>query len=145
MSLPVTWRPLGGPIVGVVLGVGLLVVFGAAWFAFDDETRGKFTAFQIGTMLVLGALGFACLHALIRSRVVASRDGLLIVNGYRKHQLAYEQVVDVHLSPGAPWVTLDLSDGTTLSVLGIQGSDGRRAVRAARALRALVVNPPSVD
>ena len=33
--------------------------------------------------------------------------------------------------PGAPWATLDLADGTTVSALGIQGSDGDRA-RAAR-------------
>ena len=36
------------------------------------------------------------------------------------------------LPPGAPWATLDLSDGTTVSAMGIQGSDGARARRAVR-------------
>ena len=35
---------------------------------------------------------------------------------------------------------LDLSDGTTLSMIGIQGSDGARARRAVRELRALVAS-----
>jgi hypothetical protein len=140
--LPHTWRPLGPRIVGVVLGVGLLVVVGAAWLSFDAETRGKFTPFQIGTVLAIGGLGFACLHALTRSRAVAHREHLLVVNGYRKRAYAWEQIVGVHLPPGAPWVTLDLSDGSTVSVMGIQGSDGTRARAAAKQLRALATELP---
>ena len=30
----------------------------------------------------------------------------------------------MHLPPGAPWATLDLADGTTISAMAIQGSDG---------------------
>ena len=141
-SLPVTWRPLGPRIVGIVLGVGLLAVFAVAWFSFDAETRAKFTPFQIGTMVALTGIGFGALYALIRSRAVARPEGLLVVNGYRRRELAWEQVVGVNLSPGAPWVTLDLSDGSTVSVLAIQGSDGARAVTAARTLRRLVAQPP---
>ena len=40
------------------------------------------------------------------------------------------------LRRGAPWGTLDLSDGTTVSVIGVQGSDGDRArARSARSGR----------
>ncbi len=141
-DLPVTWRPLGPRIVGVVLGVGLLVVFGAAWLSFDEETRATFTPFQLGTIAAVGLLGFACLNALMRSRVVATREALVVVNGYRRRVLAWEQVVAVHLPTGAPWVTLDLADGTTCSAMGIQGSDGARSTRAVRQLRALVSDPP---
>ena len=42
------------------------------------------------------------------------------------------------MPPGAPWATLDLADGTTVPVMGIQGSDGQRARRAVRDLRTLV-------
>ena len=58
--LPVTWRPLGPRIVGAVLGVGLLVVFGAAWLSFDQETQDSFTGLQIFTVLAVAGLGFAC-------------------------------------------------------------------------------------
>ena len=63
---------------------------------------------------------------------------------YRGHgysdTLIYEwaQIVAVRLPQGAPWATLDLADGTTVSVLAIQGSDGDRARDAVRALRSLI-------
>ncbi|CAB4694733.1 unannotated protein [freshwater metagenome] len=141
-ELPHTWRPLGPRIVGAVVGTGLLATFAVCWLTFPPETRAKFTPFQIGTMLVLGALGFSCLHALLRSRAVARRDGLTVVNGYRRRELAWEQVVAVRLPVGAPWVTLDLTDGTTVSVMGIQSSDGERAKQAVRQLRALATELP---
>ena len=50
----------------------------------------------------------------------------------------FDQVIAVHLPPGAPWVTLDLADGTTAAAMGIQGSDGNRAKQAMRELRVLV-------
>ena len=42
------------------------------------------------------------------------------------------------LRRGAPWGTLDLSDGTTISLIGVQGSDGARARRAVREIRAAI-------
>lgn len=130
-----TWRPLGPRIVGIVVGIALVVVCAFAWIGLGAETRAQFTLFQRGTLIFLFALGFAVLHALVRSRAVATRDGLTIVNGYRSRELAWAQILAVHLPPGAPWVTLDLADGTNVSVMGIQGSDGDRARVAARQLR----------
>ena len=141
-TLPHTWRPLGPRIVGAVLGLGLVVIFGAAWLSFDEETQDAFTALQIATVFFVVGLGLGALYALIRSRAVATREGLLVVNGYRRRRLAWEQIVEVRLAPGAPWVTLDLADGTTCAVMGIQGSDGARATTAARQLRALVTELP---
>ncbi|ANH39455.1 hypothetical protein I601_3044 [Nocardioides dokdonensis FR1436] len=141
-ELPHTWRPLGPRVIGVVLGVGLLVVFAAAWISLGPEVRARFTTFQRGTLVFLGALGFGAMFALVRSRVVAERDRLVVVNGFRRRELAWEQVVGVQLAPGAPWATLDLSDGTTVAAMGIQGSDGGRARLAARQLRALAAELP---
>lgn len=141
-TLPHTWRPLGPRLVGTVLGVGLVVVYAAAWLSFDQEVRDAFTGFQIGTVFTLTGLGLFCVYALVRSRATATRDGLLVVNGYRRRQLAWEQIVEVRLSPGAPWVVLDLADGTTCNVMAIQGSDGSHARTCARQLRALVMELP---
>ncbi|MGV3564282.1 MAG: PH domain-containing protein [Nocardioides sp.] len=141
-TLPHTWRPLGPRLVGTVLGVGLIVVYAAAWFSFDQEVRDDFTGFQIGTVFALTGLGLFCVYALVRSRATATREGLLVVNGYRRRQLAWEQIVEVRLSPGAPWVVLDLADGTTCNVMAIQGSDGSHARTCARQLRALVMELP---
>jgi len=138
VDLPHTWRPFGARLAGAVFGAALLVVCAFAWFSFDDETRAKFTIFQRGTLVFLGLLAFAAWYALVRSRVVAEPDRLVVVNGYRRRELEWAEIVAVHLPPCAPWVTLDLSDGTTLAALGIQGSDGARARTAVRQLRALV-------
>ena len=43
MPLPHTWRPLGVRLAGAFFGGALLVVCVVAWFAFDAETRARFT------------------------------------------------------------------------------------------------------
>jgi hypothetical protein len=138
LPLPHTWRPFGVRLAGVVFGGALLVVCAFAWFGFDEETRARFTSFQRGTLIFLGMIGFAAWYALVRSRVVATVDRLVVVNGYRRHEYEWAEVIAVHLPPGAPWAVLDLADGTSASALAIQGSDGARARAAVRQLRALL-------
>ena len=140
--LPHTWRPLGPRIAGIVAGGALLAITGLLWIGFDQETRDAVTPFQRGTVVFIGLIGFGALYALIRSRVDAEMDRLIVVNGYRRHEYEWPQIVGVHLPPGAPWVTLDLADGNTVSAMGIQGSDGARAKQAVRQLRALVNQRP---
>ncbi len=138
-ALPHTWRPLGPRIAGIAGGGALFAITALLWFVgFDQETRDAVTPLQRGTVLAMYLLGFSCLYALARSRVQAREDGLVVVNGYRKRVFAWAEIVAVRLSPGAPWVVLDLADGTTSSAMGIQGSDGARARTAVRQLRALV-------
>jgi len=136
-TLPHTWRPFGVRMAGTVLGAGLLIVCVLAWVGFDAETQARFTTFQRATVIAFGLFAFALWFALVRSRVVAEADRLVVVNGYRRREYAWAQLVAVHLPPGAPWVTLDLADGTTVAAMGIQGSDGTRARTAVRQLRAV--------
>ncbi|GAA1809732.1 hypothetical protein GCM10009795_063890 [Nocardioides hankookensis] len=136
-SLPHTWRPFGVRMAGTVLGAGLLVVCALTWIGFDEETQARFTWFQRGTVLALGLLAFTLWFALVRSRVVAEQTRLVVVNGYRRREFEWAQLVAVHLPPGAPWATIDLADGTTVAAMGIQGSDGDRAKQAVRQLRRL--------
>jgi hypothetical protein len=137
-ALPRTWRPLGPRIVGIAVTLALMAVVAVGWFSFDAETRAKFTVFQRGTLVFFGLLYLTLMLALIRSRAVAYADRLVVVNGYRRHEYEWPQIVAARLPPGAPWVTLDLADGETVSVLAIQGSDGDRARIALRELKALV-------
>jgi len=139
--LPKTWRPFGVRAMGLVLVVALYGLTIFMWFAFDDATRAKFTVFQKGTLVFFGLLILAVVHALTRSRVEAREEGLVVVNGYRRRDLAWEQVLAVRMPPGAPWATLDIADGTTVPAMGIQASDGGSAKRAVRDLRALVAAP----
>lgn len=140
-ALPHTWRPFGVRIAGAALGAALVLVCAVAWFAFPADIRAQFTPFQRSTLVALGLLAFATGFALTRSRLVAEPDRLVVVNGYRRRELAWAQVVAVRLPPGAPWATLDLTDGTTASVMAIQGSDGERARNAVRQLRSILDDP----
>lgn len=138
VALPITWRPLGPRIAGVVAGSALVVVTVLLWVGFDEETKQAITPIQRATVVAMFLLGYACLYALIRSRVQATADHLVVVNGYRRHEYEWAEIVAVTLAPGAPWVTLDLADGTSASAMGIQGSDGARARTAVRQLRTVV-------
>jgi len=136
--LPRSYRPFGVRMVIIVLGTLLTVVVVTMWFAFPAEVRAQFTVFQICTVIVLGLGFYACGYALARSRVVAREDGLTLVNGYRSRHVTWNEVIAVNLRPGSPWAVLDLSDGTSVSAMGIQSSDGPRAQQHVREVRALV-------
>jgi hypothetical protein len=123
----------------------LLVLVIAVWFAWGDEVRSRFTFFQRSTLVGIGLLGFACLYALMRSRVTADEHGVVVVNGYRRRAYEWSQVVAVNLRRGAPWAGMDLSDGTSIPMMGIQGSDGSRAVRAIQELRRLLAAQSRTD
>ena len=138
VSLPHTWRPLGVRLAGGALGGGLLILCVGAWLAFPPEIQATFTPFQRVTAIGLGLMAFAAWFALVRSRVVATEQKLVVVNGYKRREFDWAQVVAIGMPPGAPWATLDLDDGTTCPVMGIQSSDGGRARLALRQVRALI-------
>ena len=138
LPLPHTFRPFGVRIAIAVLGGLLTVVVVVMWLAVPPEIRAQFTAFQILTVVAFGAMFYLGGFALARSRLVAREEGLLVVNGYKTRRYEWNEVLAVTLRPGAPWATLDLSDGTTVAAMGIQGSDGVRAQQQVRQVRSLV-------
>ena len=142
VALPHTWRPYGARIAGTVLGAMLLVLCIVVWIAFGAEERARFTPLQRSTLIFIGLLAFACWYALMRSRLTATRKGITVVNGYRRRDYEWAEVLGVVLRRGAPWASLDISDGTSVSVMAIQGSDGNRARTAVREIRQLVSAPP---
>ena len=138
VTLPKVYRPFGVRMAVYVFGAMLFLTTAVIWFTFPQSVRDQFTLFQRGTVLVLGLGFFSLGWGMARSRVVARREGLTVVNGYRTYSYEWSEVLAVNLRRGSPWATLDLSDGTTASAIGIQGSDGARAVRQVKELRALV-------
>ena len=103
-SCPSPGARSGPRVVGIAVGAGLLVICAFSWFTFDAETRERFTLFQRGTLLVLGLLAFSLLYGLLRSRVEAHADRLVVVNGYRRREYEWAEIIAVNLPPGAPWV-----------------------------------------
>lgn len=133
-ALPVVWRPRRTRLVAytmagvVVAGAVLLAALLPEPFQLPD---------RIG--VVCFALFVAwVLHLLGRCRVVADEHGLTAINGLRVHRLEWAEVLDAQLVLGEPWARLDLADGSSIAVMGIQGSEKVRAYRAIGELRALI-------
>lgn len=137
-DVPRTWRPLGTRLALFFFGGLLAAVCVFFWIAIGPEVRSQFTPFQRVTLILFVLLFTGTYYGLERCRLVATDAGLTVVNGYRTRRFEWPQVIALSLKRGAPWATLDLSDGTTVSVMGIQGSDGDRARRQVREVRAYI-------
>jgi hypothetical protein len=138
VTLPRTFRPFGVRIAVYVLGALLVLTCVVMWLAFPPHIRAKFTVLQVLTIVAMGLMFYAIGFALSRSRLVARREGLTVVNGFRTRRFEWNEVLGVTLRAGSPWAVLDLSDGTSVPAMGIQGSDGDRAKRQVREVRTLV-------
>lgn len=142
-GLPRTWRPLGVRLAVVFFGALLLLTCAFAWFGFPQEIRDKFTFFQLSTLAVLGLMAGSVGWALARSRVVALPERLVVVNGFKRREWEWPEVVAIRLPRGAPWASLDLADGTSSPVMALQSTDGDRAIAAVRELRTILEQPPT--
>ncbi|MFE3764212.1 PH domain-containing protein [Streptomyces sp. NPDC059104] len=132
-ALPVTFRPTRTRAVLLGVGLAMFATITAIALLLESLSPGErvsfvFTAALMSSVLVL----LSC------PKVVADETGVTVVNLTTTRRLEWPQIVRVNLRPGDPWVFLDLSDGTSLPVLGIQPGIARaRAIDDARALRAL--------
>jgi hypothetical protein len=136
--LPHTWRPLGVRLAMLFFGGLLVVVCVAGWVAVGPEVRSRVTVYQQVTLLLIAGLAAVVAWGLVRCRLTASERGLVVVNGYRRREYDWAEVLAVHLPSGAPFATLDLADGTSSMSLAIQSADGDRARVAVRQLRLLL-------
>ena len=138
-ELPVTWRPHRTRT--IIYTVAAILAGSMTAIAATLPSDGG-EPWPLPDRVAFACIGFAgalVLMVLARPKAVADAEGLTVVNMLRTHRLVWAQIVTVNLRSGDPWVLLDLDDGTTLSVMGIQPADGLSAARAAVAeLRALV-------
>ncbi|MDV9189667.1 PH domain-containing protein [Streptomyces sp. SR27] len=132
-ALPVTFRPGRTRAILLTMGTAMFVVITAVALMLERLGPGERVSFVFTAALLSGVLVL-----LSRPKVVADDEGVTVVNITRTRRLAWAEILKVNLRPGDPWVFLDLSDGTSLPVLGIQpGIAKESAIRDARALRAL--------
>ncbi|MFE4669623.1 PH domain-containing protein [Streptomyces sp. NPDC056716] len=132
--LPVTFRPTRTRAVLLTAAVTIFLVVSAMALLLDRLSTAERISF------VFTALMLSCVVlVLARPKVVADATGVTVVNFAGSRRLAWAEIVGVNLRVGDPWVFLDLSDGTSLAVIGIQpGIAKEQAIADARALRALV-------
>lgn len=132
-TLPVTFRPGRTRAVLLTAGVAIFVVITVVGLLLTHLSPGERLSFVFTAALLGGVL-----FLLARPRVVADESGVTVVNIATGRRLEWAEIVRVNLRSGDPWVFLDLSDGTSLPVLGIQpGISRQHAIEDARALRAL--------
>ncbi|WP_086824174.1 PH domain-containing protein [Streptomyces sp. NRRL B-24572] len=132
-ALPVTFRPGRTRAVLLTMSAAMFVVITGVAMMLERLGPGERASFVFTAALLSGVLVL-----LSRPKVVADDEGVTVVNITRTRRLAWAEILRVNLRPGDPWVFLDLSDGTSLPVLGIQpGIAKESAIRDARALRAL--------
>lgn len=132
-KLPVTFRPIRTRVILLTVGAALLTVLTVIAMLLPAASAAERAGF-----VLTGLAFFGVLLLLSRPRVVAETDGVTVINLTTTRRLAWAQVLRVNLRPGDPWVHLDLADGTSLPVMGIQlGVAKAQAIADARTLRAL--------
>lgn len=136
-GLPRTWYPSRSRLITRV--VGLVILVGLTILAVALPADGGWNFGSRAGIVLTGVFGLCFMLTLGRPKVVATTEGVTVVNLLQVHHLAWPQIVSVQFRQGDPWVFLDLSDGETIAAMGIQTSNGRdRAIKAATELRDLV-------
>ncbi|GIG39852.1 PH domain-containing protein [Cellulomonas phragmiteti] len=92
---------------------------------------------QAGFVLFSLAIAWFCWRQASVS-AVPDETGLRVRNLLVTTHVTWAQIVSVRFGQGRAWVQLDLADGDTLAVMGVQRADGRRAESEARRLATLV-------
>lgn len=116
----------------------LTVLFGFLWLTLPPHAQAAFGTFQRLTVLVFFFGVIAVLYGIFRTKVVASRRGVSVVNGYRRHDFDWAEIVAIGLNPDRSWALVDLTDGSTVALMALQSADGLRATRSTRELSAMI-------
>lgn len=128
-----TFRPGGTRVVVYAVAVIMLVLTVVIGVALPEEIY--FTPAEDVTLWIIIVAVLALLHGIGRSFVRADDDGVEVLNGYRRHRVAWADMAGFAMSSGAPWPTLVTMDDERIILFGIQGSDGAYAREAVAYLR----------
>ena len=132
------FRPRGARVVGQTLAV--TIVAGAAFVLLASPGHPGVGYDPLNTVALCLVAGFAVWLLWRHAGVLAlvSPEGVVVRNLVRTRALEWAQIEAVRLAQGQSWVTLDLTDGTTLAVMAVQSSDGAFGRSEARRLATLV-------
>lgn len=128
-----TFRPRAARVVTLTLAVIVLVLTGLLIVFMPTLNTGDQVGFALVGLLIAG---FCWRQATVQARV--DDEGVTVRNLVYTRRLEWAEIVSVRFGSGRPWVQLDLSDGDTLAVMGIQRADGAYADAEARRLSTLV-------
>ncbi|HWS56979.1 MAG TPA: PH domain-containing protein [Actinotalea sp.] len=131
------FRPRAARVVSLVLAVAVLALMVTIAVLLPEVSAGGSASDR------LGIAGFGLLVAWFLWRQAGVRalpddEGLTIRNLLLTRRVGWTEIVSVRFGQGRPWVQLDLADGDTVAVMGIQRADGAGAEAEARRLATLV-------
>ncbi|QIJ61562.1 PH domain-containing protein [Streptomyces sp. JB150] len=133
-ELPVTFRPTRTRAVLLTAAAAIFVTVSLVALLLERLSPPEKLSFVFTAALLAWVL-----LRLARPKVVAEESGVTVVNFGSVRRLEWAEIIQVNLRVGDPWAFLDLSDGTSLPVIGIQPGIGKeQAIAHARTLRALV-------
>lgn len=128
-----TFRPGGARVVAYAVAVIMLALTFAISWALPDEIY--FTTAETITLWLIILAMLVLLHGVGRSYVRVTDEGIEVLNGYRRHSVAWSDIEGFAMNTGAPWPTLVTKDDERVNLFGIQGSDGKYAREAVAYLR----------
>ncbi len=131
-----TFRPGGSRI--VAYGVSVILVVLTAIIGVALPSYVTFTPFELATLAAILFTVLALLHAVGRSVVRVSDDGVEIVNGYSRRFVSWVDIKGFAMNEGAPWPTMVYGDDERVILFAIQRSDGPYAKEAMAYLRGRV-------
>jgi hypothetical protein len=131
------FQPRRARVVALALAVLSVVALGAL-AAFLPMATG--VEVRLLDRLLIGVFGVALAWFCYRQasvRAVPDDEGLSVRNLFLSRRVEWAEIVSVRFGD-RPWVQLDLAEGDTLAVMGIQRADGELARRESRRLATLV-------
>jgi len=133
-ELHVPFRPRLARLVALVLGL----VVAVATPVLVATVPGVYGLPDLAGFALVGAaiVWFCWRQASVRA--VPDEQGLAVRNLMLSRRVEWAQIVSVRFGQGRPWVQLDLADGDTLAVMGVQRADGGFAMTEAARLATLV-------
>ncbi len=138
MELYAPFRPRLARAVSAALTVLVLVGTVVLVVALPRIGPAGYSALDRGGIAVVGAgIAWFC-YRQATVRALVDEQGVVVRNLATTLRVAWPEIVSVRFGQGRPWVQLDLADGDTLAVMGVQRSDGELAERQARRMASLV-------
>ncbi|WP_332642547.1 PH domain-containing protein [Aeromicrobium sp.] len=131
-----TFRPGGSRI--VAYGVSVILVVLTAIIGVALPSYVTFTPFELATLAAILITVLALLHAVGRSVVRVTGDGVEVINGYRRRFVPWADIKGFAMNEGAPWPTMVYGDDERVILFAIQRSDGPYAKEAMTYLRGWV-------
>lgn len=131
------FRPRFARVVTLVIG-GLIAAGTVALIVLLPQLYDRSVVLDLFGIGLVGLFGvWFCWR---QANVVAVPDerGIYVRNLIYSRRLEWAEIVLVRFGEGRPWAQLDLADGDTLAVMGIQRADGDFSRREAARLATLV-------